>query len=152
MSVNNCIIYGMNKELSISTTTIINAPIAKVWDALTNPEQIAKYLYGTKTKSDWKVDSPIVFTGEWEGTTYVDKGVIKSFDTEQKLQYTYLSSFTGLEDKPENYSMVTFDLSSEGDKTNLTVTQSNFKDETHRDHSKTNWEHVLGELKKLLES
>jgi uncharacterized protein YndB with AHSA1/START domain len=142
----------MNKQLSTSATTTINAPISKVWDALTNSEQIKKYFYGTETKTDWKVGSSIEFTGEWEGTSYIDKGQILSFNPEQKLEYTYLSSFTGLADEPENYSVVGFELESKGNSTQVTVSQSNFKDETHRDHSKANWGHVLDELKKLLES
>jgi len=38
---------------------IINAPIAKVWDALVNPELIKHYLFGTEAISDWEVGSPI---------------------------------------------------------------------------------------------
>ena len=143
---------GMNKALTISTTATINAPLTKVWSALVDPEQIKRYLYGTVTETTWEVGTPIRFTGDWEGTPYIDKGEILAFEPQKKLQYTYLSSFTGLADEPQNYSTVTFEVTPKGDATNLTVTQSSFKDETHRDHSKTNWEHVLGGIKKLLEA
>ena len=142
----------MNKQLSTTTSITLNADKTRVWSALTDPEQIKQYFYGTQTETDWKVGSPIRFTGDWEGTPYVDKGEVLTFEPEQRLQYSYLSSFTGLEDKPENYSIVTFEVTADGTGTKLTVNQSNFKDETHRDHSKANWDNVLVELRKLLET
>lgn len=54
----------MTKELK--KTIAIQASKAEVWDALINPEKIKKYLFGTETKTDWKVGSSIVFSGVWE--------------------------------------------------------------------------------------
>lgn len=143
----------MNNHHLIAKISIrINATPTAVWNALTDPEQIKQYLYGTTTETDWKVGSPIRFTGEWEGSPYVDKGEILAFEPQKKLQYTYLSSFTGLADQPDNYSVVTCEVIPEGNATNLVVSQTNFRDETHRDHSKTAWEHVLKGLKELLEA
>ena len=48
----------------------INAPIAKVWDALTNPMIIKLYLFGTDVATDWKEGSPIFFRGNWHGKPY----------------------------------------------------------------------------------
>jgi uncharacterized protein YndB with AHSA1/START domain len=142
----------MNTTLIAKVSGQLNAAPAKVWSALTDPEQIKKYLYGTNTETDWKVGSPILFKGEWEGAPYVDKGEIVAFEPEKKLQYTYLSSFTGLAEQPENYSIVTFELTPEGNETTLTILQTNFKDESHRDDSQANWGHVLEGLKELLEA
>lgn len=57
----------MNKELTVKTSIEINADKAKVWDALTNPEKIKVYLFGTETLTDWKTGSEIIFQDEYQG-------------------------------------------------------------------------------------
>ncbi|MDR3634228.1 MAG: SRPBCC domain-containing protein [Isosphaeraceae bacterium] len=42
------------------TTVVINAPRAKVWDALTNPARVKQYLHGTDLSTDSTVGSPII--------------------------------------------------------------------------------------------
>ena len=59
-------------KLVAEAETKINVPVSKVWDALTNPDQIKKYFFGTNAISDWKVGSPLEFKGEWEGKEYHD--------------------------------------------------------------------------------
>ena len=100
----------MNHNLSVSESVIINADVKKVWDALTNPVKIKDYLYGTETVTDWKIGSSIVFQGEYEGHKYKDHGVIVENKLHEVLSYSYWSGFTGLEDKPENYSNITYTL------------------------------------------
>jgi len=51
----------MNKNLRVSKSIAINSTAGEVWDALTKPEKIKVYLFGTETITDWKVGSPIVF-------------------------------------------------------------------------------------------
>ncbi len=63
------------KLVSRSSITI-NAPVNKIWQALTDPAQIKEYLFGTNTVSDWKKGSPITYEGELEGKKYQDKGTI----------------------------------------------------------------------------
>lgn len=46
--------------LFIKNTITINAPITKVWDALINPEQTKKYMFGCEAVSDWKVGSSLL--------------------------------------------------------------------------------------------
>lgn len=137
--------------MQLKTSISINASIAKVWDALTNPEQIKKYFFGTETISDWKVGSTLVFRGVWEGKEYVDKGVILELEENKKLKYNYWSSFSGTEDIPENYANITYELSEEKGKTLFTVTQDGFKTKEQQEHSEKNWQVVMGSLKDLLE-
>jgi len=78
----------VNKGLIANASIFISATAAKVWNALTNPELIRQYMFGTNVVSDWREGSPIVWKGEWQGTTYEDKGVIlklkpKTFDSIQ---------------------------------------------------------------------
>ncbi len=141
----------MNETFKAEVSVVIHAPAAKVWQALTTPELIKQYLFGTEAVSDWQVGSPITYKGVWEGKAYEDKGQILEMEPEKHLLTTYWSSFSGLPDAPENYQNVAYDLSPEGNGTKLTITQDNIQSETSRDHSAKNWQMVLEGLKKLLE-
>ena len=141
----------MASDLKVQTSILIDAPKAKVWDALINPALIKKYLFGTNAISDWEVGSSLVFQGEYEGTTYQDKGTILQIEPEKILQYTYLSSFSGLADLPENYSIVTMELSDEKVGVLLSITQSNYQDEERLQHAKEGWKSTLQLLKKIVE-
>jgi uncharacterized protein YndB with AHSA1/START domain len=142
----------MTRSLTARAGITIRADAGKVWSALTDPAQIRKYLFGTETVTDWKVGSPIFFRGEWEGRRYEDKGEILRVVPGRVLEYTYWSGMSGKEDRPENYSKVTFDLSPAEGGTRLSVTQDNAGDEKSRDHSEKNWSSVLETMKKLLET
>ncbi len=141
----------MKNDLSAKMKLTIHAPISKVWDALIKPELIKKYFFGTKTITDWKVGSPIIFEGEWEGKSYHDKGIILDVKKKKLIKYNYWSSMSGIEDKPENYVIITFELSGEDNDVTLTVTQENIPDKKTKEHSQENWKMVMNNLKKLVE-
>lgn len=141
----------MKNKFSANITIEINAPASKVWDALTKPEIIKQYFFGTEAVSDWKVGSSLNFKGVWVGKEYLDKGIILEIVPGKYLHYNYLSSFSGLEDKPENYANITYSLTSENGITKLVVTQDNIETEAAQKHSEQNWEMVLGGMKSLVE-
>jgi uncharacterized protein YndB with AHSA1/START domain len=138
---------GLNAKKAIE----INAPPAKVWKALTDPAMIKQYMFGTDTVTDWKVGSPILFKGVWQGKAYEDKGSIVQIIPEKMLQYTFWSSMGGFEDKPENYANVTFSIQAKDSRSILTVSQDNNDSETAKEYSEKNWGMVLESIKKLLE-
>lgn len=78
----------MNQNLILKKEISIQAPIAKVWNGLIDPEVIKLYLYGTQTISDWKEGSSIVFTGVWEGKEYEDHGTILKLEKEKYFDTT----------------------------------------------------------------
>ena len=141
----------MNKELNFTTNLLIQAKPAEVWHALTDRETIKKYFFGTEAISDWKVGSPLIFQGEWEGKSYQDKGNILAAEPGKRLQYNYWSGFSGLEDLEENYSLVTYELELEGESTKITLSQKGFASEEALAHADAGWKMVLDNLKKLLE-
>ncbi|MGC4021746.1 MAG: SRPBCC family protein [Cyclobacteriaceae bacterium] len=135
-----------------STVSIeISAPISKVWKALVEPEQIKKYLFGTDTKCDWKVGSPITFSGVWDGKSYEDKGTILAIEKEKLLKYNYWSGFSGQKDIPENYQIITYTLSENNGKTTFALTQENSPTKEASEHSASNWNMVLNSMKEMLE-
>lgn len=141
----------MKSDISVKVSTVINRPISNVWEAFTNPEIIKQYFFGTNTITDWKVGSPIIFRGEWQGKSYEDKGTILRYEQNKILQYKYWSSMSGIDDKPENYVTITYFLSSENGKTTFTISQENIPNEKMKEHSEQNWKKVLNSLKNLLE-
>ena len=141
----------MKSNITGHADITINAPATKVWEALTTPAIIKQYFFGTDAVSDWKVGSPLIFKGEWQGKQYQDKGTILETVPEKIFKYPYWSSMSGIEDKPENYVIVTYELSEKNNATTLTITQENIPDEKTREHSEENWKKVLEDLKKLLE-
>ena len=123
-----------------------------MWEALTDPNLIKQYLFGTEVTTDWRVGSPIIYRGEWQGKTYEDKGKILQIKPGELLVSTFWSSLAGQPDIPENYKTVRYELSAEGSATRLSISQDNNDTQEEADHSTQNWEMVLDGIKKLLKS
>ncbi len=141
----------MDKKLVARASTTIDAPSAKVWDALVNPASIKQYLFGTEVVSDWRQGSPIVWKGEWQGRPYEDKGVILRLEPGRTLQYSHFSPQSGVPDEPNNYHMVTVNLASEGNQTRVSLAQDNNATDEEREHSEQNWHMMLAGLKQFVE-
>ena len=142
----------MRHDLIVSQSIDVNASLSKVWNALTNPEIIKEYLFGTETITDWKVGSEIVFQGEYNGQKYRDHGVILTNELNKEISYSYWSGFSGLEDKPENYSTVIYALDKINDsKTTFTWTQKGYRNEEGQKHSQEGMPPFLEQIKGIME-
>jgi len=137
-------------NLTLKTTITFNESISKVWQGLTDPEMVKQYFFGTDLKSDFKKGSRITFSGKWEGKKYEDGGTILEIDPPKLLKYTYWSSMMGIEDKPENYYNITYELHEKEGVTVLVVTQDGVKSQESLEHSEQNWQTVFDGLKKIL--
>ena len=140
----------MQTHFKIQYKTTIYAPIEKVWDALTNPEIVKQYFFGTELISTLKVCDDIVFQGEWEGQKYKDRGEVLEYLHNEKLAYSYLSSWSNMEDKPENYLWVCYEVKQIDNGTELTISQTNY-DEERAKHSEGNWASIIDGMRKLIE-
>lgn len=142
----------MNTTNLIATAqTTINADTKKVWDALTSPDTIKKYMFGTTAVSDWREGSNIIWKGEWKGKSYEDKGKIVKSKPERLLQYTHFSPLTGQPDIPENYHTVTIELENKNGQTQISLSQDNNHSEEEQQHSVENWKMMLEQMKKVVE-
>ncbi len=141
----------MHNNLIARTSVHINSASSTIWDALTKPELIEQYFFGTRVQSDWKVGNPIIFKGEWEGKEYTEKGIILKNEPEKVLQYNYFNPLSGLEDVPENYAIITFELTKENKGITLTVSQDKIASPEAKHDSEQNWGKVLTGLKELVE-
>lgn len=140
----------MQTHFKIQYKTTVNAPVEKVWEALTNPEIVKQYFFGTELISTFKVGDDIVFQGEWEGQKYKDPGKVLEYVHNKKLAYCYLSNWSGKEDKPENYLWVCYEVAPTDYGTELTISQTNY-DEERAKHSEGNWASIIDGMKKLIE-
>jgi uncharacterized protein YndB with AHSA1/START domain len=131
--------------------TEISASLAQVWAAMTDPNLIKKYMFGSLVETDWQQGSSIVWKGEYEGRTYEDKGKILEIEPERRLKVTHFSPLTGREDVPANYHTLLYELRQYGDLTHLSLSQDNNASEEEAERARGNWEMMLGGLKEVVE-
>jgi uncharacterized protein YndB with AHSA1/START domain len=148
----------MADQLTVQNTITINASPAIVWDALVNPEQTKKYMFGCETVSDWQVGSPLLWRGTHEGQEMVFvEGHIVAIEPGRFLAYTTIDPNGTYDNSPENYLTVTYALEAENGQTNLTVTQGDYTtvaDGPRRYQESVDaggWDSVLVSIKTLLE-
>jgi uncharacterized protein YndB with AHSA1/START domain len=139
------------EKLTVNVQVKFQAPMAKVWQGLTDPAMVKEYFFGTDLESSWRVGEPIKFSGEWNGHKYEDHGTVLDIDPGNFVKYSYWSSMSGTEDKPENYANITYNLTENNGETELAVTQDNVKNEEAKAHSEQNWKGLFEELRKLIE-
>ena len=151
---------AMENELLVTSKITIKAPAAAVWDALTNPEQTKKYMFGCETVSDWKAGSPLEWKMQWEGKEMTAvKGDIVKIEPGKFLSYTTIDPNNPMiEDVPENYLTVTYSLEEKNDATELTVTQGDYNkvaDGERRYKEAWNdgegWNPILIQIKEIVE-
>ena len=134
-----------------SAETDVHAPPRRVWKALTDPDEIEQYMFGTHVVTDWKPGSPITWAGEYEGKAYEDKGEVLEVVPERKLEMTHFSALSGDEDVPENYHTLRIELEGDNGITHVSLSQDNNSSEEAAEHSRANWEKMLSGLKETVE-
>lgn len=138
-------------NISASREILIHSSAERIWEVLTSPLLIKEYLFGTSVNTDWQPNKPVVFSGFYNGAVYTDKGTVLTNTPLRELSYTYLSSFSGLEDKPENYSIITLILENSSAGILLTWKHTGYKTEEMRAHSENMITSVLKSIKEIAE-
>ena len=132
--------------------TDIHASPQRVWTALTEPEQIAAYMGGSRVETTWQAGSPITWSGEYDGHAYQDKGEVLIYEEPHLLSVTHYSPLMGQDDRPENYHTLVYQLTAVGDITRLSLTQDGCADEAQAEQFSRNWQQMLEGLKTHVES
>jgi uncharacterized protein YndB with AHSA1/START domain len=135
----------------IRSATRIDAPIERVWQAITTPAEIKRWFFGVDTESDWKVGSQLVHTGQYQGKPYIDKGEILEIESPKRLVHTHWSDISGKPDMPEHYQTVAWDLAERDGGTQLTITEQNLPSSDAARTSEAAWAGALRSLKEMLE-
>ncbi|HEY5009722.1 MAG TPA: SRPBCC family protein, partial [Acidimicrobiales bacterium] len=107
-----------------STSAItINAPRDVVWVVVTLPEYVRQWQYNSELTTDWTVGHPIRFSAEWQGQAFEQWGTVLEFDEPSRLRYSLFAPRPGLDDIPENYFTMTYELTDVDDGTLVTFIQ-----------------------------
>ena len=123
-----------------------------VWAALTDPARIAGWMMGAEVRTDWRVGSPITWSGEMDCTSYEDKGEVLEVDEPNRLSMTHYSPLMGEADEPENYHTVVYELSGGDGPTTVRLTQDGNDSAEQAEQFSTSWQGMLEALKASVES
>ena len=135
----------------IRSSTTIDAPVERVWRAITTPSEMKQWFFGVDTDADWRPGGQLVHRGEYQGKPYIDKGEILEFEPPRRLVHTHWSDVSGLPDSPEHYQEVAWDLADRGGSTELTITERNLPSAAAATTSEQGWKGALQSLKEMLE-
>lgn len=130
---------------------LIGASSNRVWDAITRPDLVKQWQYGTDLSTDWRKGSSIVFRNEWEGKVFEQKGTILEVEPGCLVKYTLFAPQPGLEDRPENYFVMSYLLEDVDGRTLLTITQEDTRSQSVQEPADEAENAILLALKKLVE-
>lgn len=135
-------------EPHISQVIYIKTSLARLWDALTNPDITQRYWANTRIESDWRVGSKILYVRDGEVT---DEHTVLAVDAPHRLSHMFHPVFG--EFKAEPPSRVSFVLAESGEVVRLTVMHDDFPpDSKVFPACSAGWPMILSSLKSLLET
>jgi uncharacterized protein YndB with AHSA1/START domain len=129
-------------EIFIKTTP------ERLWDAITDPEQRAKYSFGVATRSDWTPGSG--YRAGVPGVVEIAEGENLEVDPPRRLVQTFTALWSD-EVKQEGPSRVTWEIEPVGDSCRLTVTHDQLNKGANGELY-GGWPMILSGLKTLLET
>lgn len=130
----------------------LDATKSKVWDALTKPELVKLWQYGSDLITNWEVGSDIKFRTEWEGKIFEQWGQVLEFKPLESLKYSLFAPRPGLEDTPENYFVMSYVLTTENGQTKLEIIQEDNRPGAKQEDPQGAENPVLQSLKKVTEA
>ena len=101
----------------------ILAPASKVWLALTVPDLVKQWQYGSDLLTTWEPGTPIIFRNEWNGQIFEQKGTVLEFIPGSRLKYSLFFNRPDLQDIPDHHFFMTYELTESDDGTSLLVRQ-----------------------------
>lgn len=138
----------------IAVTVLIKASSSEIWEYLTDPNKMRKWMgepeMNIEIVTDWKIGNSISIKG-LHHINFENKGTILKFDPLKTIQYTHLSSVSRLSDIRENYSIITFLITPIEKMTRLEVMIKNFPTESIYKHLNFYWQGTMNVLKNLIE-
>ena len=133
------------------STILINARKEKVWAALTDPALVKLWQYGSDLITTWEVGSNIEFITEWEGQIFKQWGKVLEIKPNELLKYSLFAPRPDLEDKPENYFVMNYVLTSENGKTKLEIIQEDNRPNAVQEEPQGEENPILQSLKQIAE-
>lgn len=145
----------MPGDLEIFKDIRVHAPASAVWQVLTEPEQIKRWLFEDKSiqvEADWRKGGAMRFYGHFHGTEYSGKGQILVFEPLKHFRYNFWNSLSQLPDEPACYFIIDFRLRKQENFTILSVHTSNLQNEAIYGHWHFYWLVTLDLIKQSAEA
>jgi uncharacterized protein YndB with AHSA1/START domain len=134
------------------STIKINASVQRVWDTITKPELVRLWQYGSDLLTTWEVGNDIRFRAEWEGKVFEQWGRILEMKPNELVKYSLFAPRPGLEDKPENYFIMSYVLTNNNGQTTLQIMQEDNRPNAVQEEPQGEENPVLKALKQLAEA
>lgn len=134
------------------STIRIDAPTSRVWAAITKPELVKLWQYGSDVLTTWEIGSDIRFRTEWEGQVFEQWGKVLEVKPYQVIRYRLFAPRPGLEDKPENYFVMSYLLTEEEGQTKLEIQQEDNRPNAKQEEPQGEENPVLQSLKEVAET
>ena len=120
--------------------------------ALTVPDLVRQWQYGSGLLTTWEVGSPIIFRNEWNGQVFEQKGKVLEFVPESRARYSLFFPRPDLQDIPEHNIFMTYELTESDGATLLLVRQEDPRpSEPNESTGADEGPNVLSTLKELVE-
>lgn len=139
-------IHMTEKPRLVHVTYIATTP-QRLWQALTDPDETARY-WGHRNVSGWSTGDSWAHRRPDDGGDDVIGRIIE-VDPPRRLVHTWASPNDA--DNPGRHSTVTFDIEPDGDVVRLTVTHEDLPAD-QVDGTNRGWAKVLSSLKTMLET
>ena len=128
-------------EIFIKTTS------ERLWEAITDTEQRAKYNFGARVTSDWTPGSRLEMSSP---TGLIGDGEIVEVDRPRRLVHT-MRALWGDDVRAEGFSRVTWEIEPIEDSCRLTITHDQLRDGAN-EQLYGGWPMILSGLKTWLET
>ena len=136
---------------NISTITV-DASKQKVWNALTQPNLVKLWQYGSDLITDWTIGNKIEFITEWEGKIFKQWGTVLDFKPTDSLTYNLFAPRPDLEDKPENYFVMKYILTDTNGKTKVEIIREDNRPNAVQEEPQGDENPILQALKNVAEN
>lgn len=134
------------------STISIHASAERVWETVTKPELVKLWQYGSDLLTNWEIGSDIRFRTAWEDKVFEQWGKVLVFRPNELASYSLFAPRPGLEDKPENYFVMSYVLSNDNGYTKLEIIQEDNRPHAVQEEPQGEENPILKALKDLAES
>lgn len=134
------------------STLYINAPIQKVWETVTKPASVKLWQYGSDLQTSWEAGSDIRFTTAWGDKAFEQWGKVLAYQPNALVKYSLFAPRPELEDRPENYFIMSYVLTEENGQTKLEILQEDNRPGAVQESPQGEENPVLKALKELAEA
>jgi uncharacterized protein YndB with AHSA1/START domain len=134
------------------STIKLNASLDKVWDTITKPELVKLWQYGSDLLTSWEIGSDIKFRTAWEDKVFEQWGKVLEFRKNEVLKYSLFAPRPDLEDKPENYFIMSYVLTQIDGQTKLEIIQEDNRPNAVQEEPQGEETPILQSLKDVAET